>query len=681
MFSVKLLLFFFSLFFLLFLPGYLLILAFFRNKIREIFTPLEIFILSPAVGLVIFDFIVILGGESGFALDLKFILGSISLFSLICLGIYKKSSSNQKAPSNPSPNRSFIFSKTQTVLIILILLLTIFIKTVYLKDSALPTSTDLGHHMYWSKMISLTGELPQYRENEIISEGENYRIENNSIDDFIIGEHLIFSGVNILTGLDFISYFPMLILFLLNIFSLLTIFILAFRVFEIIYSAKNKLLNPANLSIFTLFISGPLYANTSPQAKFVSGGVIGNSIGNLLIPVSLYFFLRAVKEKNSWLFILGLFSSAGIFYSHHLSGLIFIFIVIFILICFVLRALIETAFLKFRDKTDSIFSISKIFRDLSKLFFTPQTAVFFILLAIFVFFIHMPGYIESNAKETALGAPSKSTRAGLNFEQFKYAVGEIRLILGIIGGLFLIGYHFFIKKSKDYIDSLAVFTLIGWAISVSLLTLKPQWFYINVPSDRVSHYANFPFLILASVGLFFILRLILKLNSRQILTTRVLIILFSLSFLTLSFQGFYDNNQSLSDNEKNQRALQTYHLSDFLADRLISAENSTSTNILKDHNYISADAWMKLFFMQDPNFPLSRGYFKRYEDPTKPREMCTLWMISEPASERAARCFEGTGVEYIVVDTTVDGPQFVNNPDFDKIYESSSLSIFAKSKK
>ena len=186
---------------------------------------------------------------------------------------------------------------------------------------------------------------------------------------------------------------------------------------------------------------------------------------------------------------------------------------------------------------------------------------------------------------------------------------------------------------------------------------------------------------MASVGLFFILRLILKLNSRQILTTRVLIILFSLSFLTLSFQGFYDNNQSLSDNEKNQRALQTYHLSDFLADRLISAENSTSTNILKDHNYISADAWMKLFFMQDPNFPLSRGYFKRYEDPTKPREMCTLWMISEPASERAARCFEGTGVEYIVVDTTVDGPQFVNNPDFDKIYESSSLSIFAKSKK
>ncbi|NCA94268.1 MAG: hypothetical protein EOM84_03730 [Sphingobacteriia bacterium] len=293
----------------------------------------------------------------------------------------------------------------------------------------------------------------------------------------------------------------------------------------------------------------------------------------------------------------------------------------------------------------------------------------------------MPGYIESNAKETALGAPSKSTRAGLNFEQFKYAVGEIRLILGIIGGLLLIGYHFFIKKSKDYIDSLAVFTLIGWAISASLLTLKPQWFYINVPSDRVSHYANFPFLILASVGLFFILRLILKLNSRQILTTRVLIILFSLSFLTLSFQGFYDNNQSLSDNEKNQRALQTYHLSDFLADRLISAENSTSTNILKDHNYISADAWMKLFFMQDPNFPLSRGYFKRYEDPTKPREMCTLWMISEPASERAARCFEGTGVEYIVVDTTVDGPQFVNNPDFDKIYESPSLSIFAKSKK
>ncbi|MEF3691498.1 MAG: hypothetical protein V3574_00385 [Candidatus Moraniibacteriota bacterium] len=681
MFLVKLLLFLFSIVSLLFLPGYLLILAFFKKNISDLFSPLEVFILSPTIGLVVFDLIVILGGELGFAIDLKFILGSISLFSLACLGVYRKKSSKQKEFPTSSTKSSLIFNKNQTSLIVLILFLTIFIKTVYLKDSALPTSTDLGHHMYWSKIISLTGELPQYRENEIISEGENYRIENNSIDDFIIGEHLIFSGVNILTGLDFISYFPMLLLFLFNIFGLLTIFILAFRVFEIIYSVKNKLINPANLSIFTLFISGPVYATTSPQAKFVSGGVVGNLIGNLLIPVSLYFFLRAVKEKNSWFLIMGLLSSAGIFYSHHLSGLIFIFIIIFILTFFMLTTLIEASISSIRDKKNPNLSIFKIFPDLSKLFFAPQVAVFFILLSIFTVYIHMPAYIINDAKGTALGAPSKSTRAGLNSEQFKYAVGEIRLILGIIGGLSLLGYFFFIKKSKQYIDILAIFILIGWAFSVSLLTLKPQWLLINVPSDRVSHYANFPFLILASVGLFFILEMLVKLNSRKVFKTKIIFLILGLSFLTLSFQGFYDNNQSLSNNEKNQKALQTYHLSDFLATRLISGENSISTNILKDHNYISADAWMKLFFMQDPNFPLSRGYFKRYEDPTKPREMCTLWMISEPASERATRCFEGTGVEYVIVDTTVDGPQFINNSDFDKIYESPSLSIFAKSKK
>jgi hypothetical protein len=84
--------------------------------------------------------------------------------------------------------------------------------------------------------------------------------------------------------------------------------------------------------------------------------------------------------------------------------------------------------------------------------------------------------------------------------------------------------------------------------------------------------------------------------------------------------------------------------------------------------------------MRDYNYPLSRGYFKRYEDITKPREMCTLWMISEPSSERAQLCFKNTQTQFIIVDSSVDGPQFQADTEFWKIYESTSLSIFSKSK-
>lgn len=669
-------LFFLSLLFLLFLPGFFLIWAIFKKNLNHYFIPIEILVIAFATSLISFDFLIILIDKAGFDLRKSSILISLSVFILTAYALTRFS--KNKKIKNLEKKSNLNFNKNQTILIILILFLTIFLKTVYLKDAIFPTATDLGHHMYWSKMISVTGQLPEYTKNEIINLDNSYTMQSEPIADFIIGEHLIFSGVNILTGIDFISYFPALILFLINIFSILAIFILALRLFEPLCNKNSNLINPVNLAILTLLLIGPLYAISSPQAKFVSGGVIGNLIGNLLIPLCLYFYFRAIKQKNSWMLFLGLFLSAGIFYTHHLSGFIFIFIFIFTIIFFISIFTLKTIFSKNTNRLKSLlYNYKNLIQDLRPVVLSPQVIIFIIATLLFLFFIYTPSYITTNAQTTVVGAPSKSTRAGLTWDQFKYATGELRLIFGVFGLIASLIIIFINKKSSKNEAILATSVLFGWSISIFLMTTKPHWLHINIPSDRIANYANFPFLIASSLGILGLFYFYTKLKTNSILSIKSANYFFILVFLTLTFQGFYDNSQSLSDDSKNQKALQTFHASKFLSDQMAS-HNLYSTNVLKDHNYISADSWIKLFFMQDYNYPISRGFFKRYEDVTKPREMCTLWMISEPSSKRSQDCFSGTQTKFIIVDTTVDGPQFQANSDFSKIYESTSLSIFSK---
>ncbi|MGW8184541.1 MAG: hypothetical protein ACWGHO_00325 [Candidatus Moraniibacteriota bacterium] len=680
----ELLLFFLSLAFLLLVPGYFLILAIFRKKTFKLFAPIEIITIAFASSLIAFDFLIILFGKIGFKINTLLILSIISLFSLGCYLIFKfKKGSIGKTIAEK--NTSLKFSHLQTTLIILILFSTIFIKTVYLKDAIFPTATDLGHHMYWSKLISETGELPDYRKNEITQIDNSYQLQSEPIADFIIGEHLIFSGVNILTKIPFNSYFPALILFAINIISLLAMFILSLRVFKNSLLKENldgRIINPVNLSILVLFLIGPIYAIASPQSKFISGGVIGNLVGNLLIPICLYFFYRALKEKNSWMLFMGLFLSAGLFYTHHLSGFIFLFILAFIFIIFNL-IFIAKILTNTTDKFNkALLSYKQLGLDLFKLITRPQILLFFVGSILFLFLVYTPSYLSPSATATAVGAPSKSTRAGLTLTQFKYAVGELRLTFGIIG-ILILAYLPFAKKtntniSLSYQKILPAAILIGWASCLFFMTNHPNWLHINLPSDRVANYANFPFILLSSLGLLYFISLVKKIQDSFLISKKITYFIFILVFSTLVFSGYYDNSQALSDGQKNQKALQTFHLSEFLSKQIKSNNTPEDTYTLKDHNYISSDSWMKLFFMKDYNYPLSRGYFKRYEDPTKPREMCTLWMISEPASERAQECFSTTKTKYIIVDTSVDGPQFKTNPDFSKVYESDSLSIFSK---
>jgi hypothetical protein len=184
----------------LFIPGYFLLLA--VESKRRLFSSLERMIFSFGLSIISVDLLMMLMGKIGILFNKISIISAILLFSAACFAIFKII--RAKNPEKSEEKKSS-FSKNQTILIIILLFLTIFIKTAYLKNSIFPTSTDLGHHMYWTKTISENGKLPVYQESDIIQIDGKYQVSRpEKIADFIIGEHLIFSAINLISGINYI---------------------------------------------------------------------------------------------------------------------------------------------------------------------------------------------------------------------------------------------------------------------------------------------------------------------------------------------------------------------------------------------------------------------------------------------------------------------------------------------
>jgi hypothetical protein len=624
----------------LFFPGYFLLLAVFgKNK----FANLEKIAISFGLSIISMDFLMLLMGKLSISITRLSIFVGILIFSVICFGIYKFR--GNKFPKKEEPKKLFDFSKNQFILIVLILFLTIFIKTSYLRDSIFPNSTDLGHHMYWSKLISETGKLPVYEETNIIQVDGNYQISPpQKIADFIIGEHLIFSAVNLLSGISFVSYFPSTILFLVDIIGIVSIFILTLRLFEDNPGVKS-------IGILALFLIGPVYAISSPQIKFASGGVIGNIVGNLFIPLAFYFYLRALKEKSSAFLAVALFVSAGLGYTHHLSMLIFIFAFIFSFAIFFIF---------------NIRKMQEVAGEWKKIIFSPAVISAFIFIIIFIVFVYTPTYLNARAIDTAVGAPSKDTRAGLTFTQFKFSAGEARMAIGIIGIILLLAY----RKLKNYSGAI----IAGWTLALFAMSLRPNWLFVDIISSRIGNYASFPLAILSAFVLLEIFSMLRNKDSRKsYLSQNFLLSFFVLILLFIFTSGFYDNSQSLSAQgaEGNRRSVETFHASEYLAKNA-----NVNDGVLKDHNYIAADSWIKLFFMKGYGYPLSRGYFRRYDDAVTKREMCTLWMISTPNTADGEKCFSGTKTNFVMLNPQYDGAQFQKSKNFWQIYSGKEINIY-----
>lgn len=606
--------------FLLVLPGVFFQLAIFgwKNGKMSFF---EKAVLAVPFSLIIVDLIVLLLNKMNILLKGPVLVGAILIFCLVCFALYQfrfRKRKSEKEEDYETTEKLFNFSTWQAIFILLALVLAIFIRTSYLSDTIIPSATDLGHHMYWVQTIIDTGHLPNY-----------------GVPDFIIGEHMIFAAVNLISGVKVTTAMPALLLLLFNITGIFTIAILLGRVFE-----KKKIV------AMSFFVAGSLYAINPPQGRYVSGGVVGNVIGDMLIPVALYFLYRALAEKNRIFAGLFLFSFLGLLYTHHLSAFVIIFSIAGILLLYLLL---------------NIKNSLKIISDWLKIFLKPFPLSVIFLGAIFLLFVFTPSYFNAAAVNQATGEPMKATRVGLSLSQIEGSVGSAQLILGALGFLLAL----LVIKAKELRYSVAL----GWFLILFVMAWKPGWLYVNIPSDRVGNYFFLPLTLLSSFALVRYFELFASATSRFFST----IFLFTLLFFVIT-SGLSDSAEAFKAKDQFQGIMETFHSAQYLA----STVDTNKDIILKDHVNIAGDSWYKLFFMKDYKYPLSRGVLMRYVDPTKPRETCTRDMISAPESDAGKTCFSDTGVNYVVVNSQIEGNSFEKYPDFSKVYGSDGISIFRK---
>jgi hypothetical protein len=629
--------FYLTLILVLFLPGYGILRATYgKNKP---YAPIEIFLISFGLSLVTIDIILIFMDKLGIPLTRTSILTALTLFFLACgvIFFFKKT---RKIESIENESSRISFSRKEFYVFILLIFLSIFFRTIYLKNTISPTATDLGHHMYWVNVISQTHVLPDYTKIDIIQNADNYSIgAPQKIDDFIIGEHIFLAAITLITGENVISSFPVITLYLVDIMGILAIFALTYTLFSKFSFAKIA-------ALFSIFLLGPIFAFSSSQANFVSGGVIGNLLGNVLIPLSLYFFYRALEEKRLSFFVFGIFTTFGLFYTHHLSAFIFIF------------AIAATFALLFFSPKKALVDAKELLRQA----ISPASLIIISLVIIFFFFVLMPSYIRNNAVKTIIGAPSRSTKEGLSLTQLSLLTGEIRTTLAILG-LFVL----FFFRSKFY-RQFALIT--GWMGVIFLMSWQPTLVNINIPSTRIANYLVFPAVVASSFFLAWFFQKLKSSSQEKFLIKETWVIAsFLLIFIFTVTEGYYDNASSLKDTSTANSAIITYNSAKYLASRIDSSDL-----ILKDHNFISNDSWMKIFFMRDYNFPLTRGFFFRYDTATK--EQCTLTMISNPNSQLGKKCFQQTGTNFVMINPTVDGVQFEKNAAFWEVYDSGAVSTF-----
>lgn len=646
-------LFYITLVFLLFLPGYFFLLAVWgkNNKVISLF---ERLVVSLGLSIILVDFMMLILGRVGIKITKGSIITGIVLIILACYAVYKFRF--KKTKEKKSEAEIYNFSKNQIIAIFLILFLAIFIRTLYLDSAIFPSSTDLGHHMYWANEISETGKIPDYAKRDIIQIGENYQIgAPQKISDVIIGEHLIFAAINLVSGINYISYFPVLTLFLIDIMGLLALFMLAFRMFSDSSNGKKA-------AILTLLLIGPVFAISPPQAKFVGGGVVGNIIGNLLIVIAFYFFIRFLKEYDKWLLAFFLIFSMGIFYTHHMTGFIFLLSV----------ALFIALYVIFNLK-----NFPQLLANWKQAAISWPVIVFIIFLIIFFFGVYIPSYLTNNAVNTVVGEVTKQEHTGLTLQQLQDAVGESRLALGIAG----IILFFIATKNISRTNQLLLFS---WIFIVTLIAVEPNIIKINIPSGRVANYGSYPLSILSAFALAEIFSFFSakggsasggKSNGQKFLSTSYKFILPALILIASYFfiNGLDDNAQNLISHPDPGKANNTFHASAYLASTVNSADN-----VLIDHVYLPADSWVKIFFMRDYNFPFYRANPDRYENGIDKNEKCTYWMVTSPETTEAKKCFNDLNMNYIMVNNITDGPQFERTQDFSKIYSGPVINIYSK---
>lgn len=632
------------LFFGFFLPGYLLL----RHLApKRALSSVEILLFSSALSIGIIDFALLLLGSFSYALSTSIISIFYACFYALLFGLFYF----RKIQLFPKKTPPLLDTRKSVLLASVLLFFIFFVKTFYLSGTILPTSTDFGHHLYWSKLISDTQSLPVYEKSEIVLRDGSYSVsEPAAISDFIIGEHLPLSFLHIFIGSSYFGTFPVLFLFLLNLFSVLAYSLLFYLLLSYI-AKENKWQDIKDSSFFLLGLLafGSVFALASPEMKFVSGGVIGNLFGNFFLPLIFIAFFRFLVEKRPSHLAIFFLLIATLAYTHHLSTFILLYVLVFF--TFVLLLFFQKKFFLY---VKSWFTMAL------------KPAPLFTLLSIgcFAFFVTMPTYLETNAVTTAVGTPTKTTRTGLTLFQLTSSNSAYTLGLSFVGLVLIAGLAVLRRN-------LAAAFLFAYGSVLLIMTLAPTLLLVDIPSNRISHYLGYPLTLLALFATFFLYQKYRESIPSLEFRNPIVIAGCLVFFLAFIAPGLEDNSQTLTTNNQALFVQETFTASEYLA------RNVSSTDlILKDHNFIQAsDTWMKLFFNKGYDYPLSRSYFKRYEDNPE-REQCTLAMIATPNTVFGQKCFTDLPVRFLVVNPKYDLGQFTKSSQFSLVYTSANVAIF-----
>lgn len=621
--------------FALFLPGYFLTRAI---DIKSKLPILQKLIFSFGLSIFAVDFLFLLMDRIGIALNFWSVVTSILTLIFIAFLFNPK-------PCFPTQLENQDWKSKKTLLVLTLIIFAVVIRLFFLSERLLPQTTDLGHHMYWSQYINQFQALPDY-----------------GMPDFVIGEHIIFSAIAILSGISVVSSMPIALLFLINIFSILTCFA---AIYELTRSFTDKN-NAQKIAIFTLIALGIFYAASSPQAKFVSGGVIGNVIGNFFIALSFLLLAKFIHTRFSRYSALFVLTLTALAYTHHLSSFMFLYIFIGILIILFLIIAIAPFFGKFKIITAETWNFIKSF-------FNWKTILAFLFFLFFLFFVRIPSYLNSSAIDTAVGDPSKETRTGLTLNSIIETTGPWRFFYGLIGVIALI-IILFLALKKNYPQKillniiLSSSVILAWGLMIFAMSYAPGMLKVDIPSNRIGSYITYPFAFLSAIGVFYLFQVSENKINRKIFIVFVVVVMGT---------GFVSGLTEISANKKtevdNKEVYQTYAAAKYLEKIVLPDEQ-----ILKDHIYLAGDAWIKIFFMKDYRYPLSRTTLKRYDDPVSPRETCTRDMIAIPDSEIGKNCFLENKVKYVVLKNGFDTTLFEKSSNFSKIFANGQTVIFER---
>lgn len=630
----------------LWLPGRTGVL--FLERKKKFFTQIERTAVSVTLSIVFVDFLMIVLGRSGIALDAfsvgtGIVSGSALLWGCArwgALGV--RSAETHGDTSRISSSHKTHGNASLPAVFLLVFFLAVVIKLVYIVPNIVPASTDLGHHTFWVEKIVQEKKLPEYREQEIEKDtnGRNIVGEAKPISDFIEGEHLMLAAVAMLSGKNPVSAFAITTLFFMHIATLLAMYALGRRLFE-------KFVWRESVGVWTLFFFGVLYALGQSQLRYVTGGAVGNVLGNLFMPTAFLLFVLAVRKKRTNLFLAAMAVVFGLVYTHHLSTLLFVFS---LAATFVALLLMQRKF---------------IMKNVFPLLWNRATILAIFFFAIFFFAVYTPAYIRNMAVTSVVGAPENEEHLGFSFIQLAASVGEPRMVLGLFGlGLLLV-----FRKTRTA-ESAAL--LLGWTIPLAILVLFPDLVRIDLPSARVANYLVFPLSILSAFALLLLFR---KLKLFGGLSPRLLGVLAVFAVLAVSYRGFADNDLFMKTRpNQTERALELFSASKYLSEAI-----PKDVVVMHDHINIPGDSWIKLFFLRDYNYPFYRALLFRYDRATDKQEKCTLYVLSKPDSAEAKQCQEDLNVRAVLVDEKLDGQQFQHFKNYWKVYSDPFHSVYVRS--